>query len=232
MSALTGYQDPILSLPAAAVMPLRTPPTVRRDWSGFGLPESGLVMLTDTVLCTACPETEKACALGCSAAHDLPLPARAAAAQCLHCSNPPCLEVCPVGAIRTDSQGAVLIDQEVCIGCRFCEEVCPEGTLMFLDPALVQNPLPRTTGYTAARPNGRLPRTEAKCTLCTYRVEQGLLPVCAENCPHGAVYVGNLDRDTVTNGLHVGRLSDLLASRPYVVQELRPGVGSRLVHLR
>jgi len=49
---------------------------------------------------------------------------------CLHCERAPCASACPVGAISTDADtGAVLIDHDVCVGCRLCIGVCPFGAI-------------------------------------------------------------------------------------------------------
>lgn len=45
--------------------------------------------------------------------------------SCHHCENAPCVKSCPVGAIRQDDSGWVLVDRAVCIGCRMCLRVCP-----------------------------------------------------------------------------------------------------------
>jgi len=89
---------------------------------------------------------------------------------CNQCANPPCVQVCPVGATFATEDGVVLVDKDYCIGCRYCIQACPYGA-RFLDP--------RT-------------HTADKCTFCYHRVVQGLLPACAEVCPTGARVFGDL----------------------------------------
>ncbi|RMF96515.1 MAG: 4Fe-4S dicluster domain-containing protein [Candidatus Schekmanbacteria bacterium] len=80
---------------------------------------------------------------------------------CNHCLNPACLASCPVGAISKDSDdGIVLIDQDKCIGCRYCEQACP---------------------YHAPRFNENTKKME-KCTFCYQRVRNGLKPACVSTC--------------------------------------------------
>ncbi len=89
---------------------------------------------------------------------------------CNNCANPPCVQVCPVGATFATKDGVVLIDKERCIGCRYCIQACPYGA-RYLDP--------RT-------------KTADKCTFCYHRVVKGLLPACVEVCPTQARIFGDL----------------------------------------
>ncbi len=89
---------------------------------------------------------------------------------CNHCANPPCVQVCPVGATFSTADGVVLVDRERCVGCRYCIQACPYGA-RYLDP--------RT-------------RTAEKCTFCYHRVVRGLEPACVEVCPTQARIFGDL----------------------------------------
>ncbi|MBT7950062.1 MAG: 4Fe-4S dicluster domain-containing protein, partial [Gammaproteobacteria bacterium] len=44
---------------------------------------------------------------------------------CMHCSEPPCMEVCPTKATSVREDGLVSIDYDLCIGCAYCVVACP-----------------------------------------------------------------------------------------------------------
>ena len=45
--------------------------------------------------------------------------------SCQHCIEPACAGVCPVTAITKLPNGAVVINEKKCIGCRYCFQACP-----------------------------------------------------------------------------------------------------------
>ncbi|RLI29543.1 MAG: 4Fe-4S dicluster domain-containing protein [Candidatus Hecatellales archaeon] len=78
---------------------------------------------------------------------------------CWHCEDAPCAKACPVKAIYRDEETkAVLIDEDLCIGCRECMAVCPFGGVVMSD-------------------EGKM----VKCDLC------GGDPFCAKLCPTEAI---------------------------------------------
>lgn len=93
---------------------------------------------------------------------------------CNACENSPCVQVCPVGASYDTPDGAVLVDPEYCIGCRYCVQACPYGC-RYIHPVT---------------------KTADKCTLCYHRIHKGLQPACVENCPTGARIFGDLKDET------------------------------------
>ncbi len=90
---------------------------------------------------------------------------------CNHCSNPPCVPVCPVGATYQQKDGAVVVNSDRCVGCAYCVQACP---------------------YDARFINHET-NTADKCTFCAHRVEVGLLPACVETCVGGARVFGDLN---------------------------------------
>jgi DMSO reductase iron-sulfur subunit len=85
--------------------------------------------------------------------------------SCNHCDQPACLKSCPVNAISKRADGIVLIDQDRCIGCRYCVFACPYGA-------------PRIDTDT-----GKV----SKCTMCVHRIDAGLRPACEATCLTGAI---------------------------------------------
>lgn len=168
------------------------------------------MMIIDLRRCDGC----KACTAACQEAHYLPketewikvysvtdadgqthpLPK-----PCMMCEDPPCLPVCPVGATFRNDEGQVLIDQTVCIGCRFCMAACPyESRYYNTKPPEKVPPQPFPTS-----PEWPVPQvmdTVGKCIFCAARLHAGVLPACVAGCPMGVLYIGDLTTDVAVNG--------------------------------
>jgi DMSO reductase iron-sulfur subunit len=140
----------------------------------------------DTDLCTGC----SACAVACAVENELPwgtswrwietfnprhvsgLPSYHLSLACNHCADAPCMEHCPALAYERDPiVGAVLLDPDKCIGCRYCTWACPYDAPRFDPEAGVVG----------------------KCTFCHHRQLEGLPPACVQQCPTGALTWGDLD---------------------------------------
>ncbi|MBW2038830.1 MAG: 4Fe-4S dicluster domain-containing protein [Deltaproteobacteria bacterium] len=92
--------------------------------------------------------------------------------QCMHCDEPACASACLVGALKKTPEGAVIYNEDVCIGCRYCIAACP-----FYVPA-----------YDYASP--LYPKVR-KCILCyEKKIKKGELPACVEACPMEAMTFG------------------------------------------
>lgn len=88
--------------------------------------------------------------------------------SCMHCEYPACAAVCPVEAITKYEEGAVVIDQGLCIGCEYCIHACPWGVIS----------------------KDALTGKAAKCTMCNDRVGLGQRPFCVQACPADALDFG------------------------------------------
>jgi formate dehydrogenase iron-sulfur subunit len=87
--------------------------------------------------------------------------------QCMHCLEPACVSVCPVGALEKTPAGPVLYHENLCIGCRYCILACP-----FNVPKYEWD-------------NALMPRV-GKCDFCADRTT----PTCVVACPTGALKFG------------------------------------------
>jgi anaerobic dimethyl sulfoxide reductase subunit B (iron-sulfur subunit) len=89
---------------------------------------------------------------------------------CQHCEKPVCAEVCPAGAITKRADGVVLINQDQCVGCRYCEWACPYGAPQFQEAKGVMS----------------------KCNFCEDLLAKGENPACVDSCPMRAIEYGEL----------------------------------------
>jgi Fe-S-cluster-containing dehydrogenase component len=97
--------------------------------------------------------------------------------SCLHCEQPACVTVCPTGAsYKRAEDGIVLVNAEICIGCKLCSWACPYGAREFDEDEGVMK----------------------KCTLCIDRIYNDNLapeerePACVATCPARARHFGDL----------------------------------------
>jgi molybdopterin-containing oxidoreductase family iron-sulfur binding subunit len=151
---------------------------------------------------------------------------------CYHCDNPPCTKVCPVDATFKRSDGVVLIDNERCIGCRFCMAACPYGARSF-NWGKPQDP-PQATAKEYS-PEYGFPRrigTVEKCDFCPDMAQMGMLPACVAACPMGAMYYGDENEDAVSNPQgETLRLSQLLIERDGYQHMAELGTKPRVYYL-
>ena len=123
--------------------------------------------------------------------------------SCLHCQDAPCVTVCPTGAsYKREEDGIVLVQEDLCIGCKLCSWACPYG----------------------AREYDGMTGVMKKCTLCIDRIyndnlpEADRVPACVSTCPASARHFGDLgDPDS-----EVSRLVDRRGG-----MDLMPELGCR-----
>lgn len=104
--------------------------------------------------------------------------------SCKHCTQAGCMDVCPTHALTRTDLGNVVVQPEVCNGCRNCVAGCPFGVISFN----------HETGVTA------------KCTLCNDRIHAGLETACAKACPTGSIAYGDVDQLRVAARTRVEKL--------------------------
>ena len=130
-------------------------------------------MVVDLRRCIGC----HACSVACKAENDVPVGVYRAWVKyvdkgvypnvtrqflprlCNHCKSPSCVRVCPTKATYKRGDGAVVVDNGKCIGCRSCMTACPYD----------------------ARFLNAVTKTADKCTFCVHRIEKGLLPACVHD---------------------------------------------------
>ncbi len=141
--------------------------------------------IIDNRKCIGC----HACTTACKSEHDVPIGVNRtyvkqvekgefpntrrifSVMRCNHCSDAPCVEICPVQALYTREDGIVDFDNNRCIGCKSCMQACPYDAL-YIDP---DN------------------KTAAKCNYCAHRVEVGRAPACVDVCPEHAIIAGDME---------------------------------------
>lgn len=89
--------------------------------------------------------------------------------SCNHCDDPACANACPTTAMHKED-GIVMVDQQKCIGCRYCEWSCPYGSPQFnVD-------------------KGKM----SKCDFCADYLAEGQPPACVAACPTRALHYGDI----------------------------------------
>ena len=91
--------------------------------------------------------------------------------RCNHCTDAPCVTICPTQALFKRDDGVVDFDKDRCIGCKSCMQACPYDAI-YIDEDT---------------------HTAAKCNFCAHRIDQGLEPACVVVCPTESIWMGDLD---------------------------------------
>jgi len=113
---------------------------------------------------------------------------------CKHCVQAGCLEVCPTGAIIRTEFDTVVIQSDVCNGCRDCIAACPFGVID-INPAS---------------------NTAQKCTLCYDRLQAGMEPACSKACPTNSIQFGPIKALQQRAERRVQQLHELGERRAYL----------------
>ncbi len=122
--------------------------------------------------------------------------------RCNHCSNPPCVRICPVTAMYQREDGIVDFDSRRCIGCKACLQACPYDAI-HIDPET---------------------NTAAKCHYCAHRTDIGLEPACVVVCPEHAIIAGDLDDPH-------SEISKIVHNEKVTVRKPEQGTGPKLFYI-
>ena len=177
-----------------------------------GIPDKRWVMVVDLSKC----RNARKCMEACNNAHHLRpeqhhinvlmmkdnknTPDYYMAKPCQHCDNPPCVAVCPVDATFKRPDGIVLIDNERCIGCRFCIAACPYSARIFNWAEPIDAEKDKDLTYNVELNVPQRKGTVSKCLFSADRLREGKMPYCVSACPNGVYYFGDENEDAVTNG--------------------------------
>jgi len=124
---------------------------------------------------------------------------------CMQCNNPPCESVCPTKATQQRPDGIVWVDEEKCIGCKYCMIACPYGARYFVEDTTAYFGDQGLTPYEKAGYAQQRPGVVQKCDYCRHRIDKGLAkglvpgvdreatPACVINCMAKARFFGDLE---------------------------------------
>ncbi|MCL4738745.1 MAG: 4Fe-4S dicluster domain-containing protein [Sinobacteraceae bacterium] len=137
---------------------------------------------------------------------------------CQHCSDPPCLDVCPSTATRKRDDGIVTIDYDICIGCAYCAVACPYQARYKVERPQYAYDTPTRTEE--QRFDERSLGVAQKCTFCVDRIDAGTAkgltpgvdpdatPACANACIADALVFGDIEDPN-------SKVSQLLENNPW-----------------
>ncbi|RJO62382.1 MAG: 4Fe-4S dicluster domain-containing protein [Dehalococcoidia bacterium] len=245
VGAVSDTSDVLLRMQQELIQALKKP-VEQRHWR----------MVLDLNKCVGC----SACTIACVSENKLPpgvvyrpvldeeigtypnVTRRFTPRPCFQCDHPPCVPVCPVNATWKQADGVVVVDYNLCIGCRYCLVACPyhartsdfganycqntaeaAGIIVGQQKADDYEKMPNfeygkkwpRKKYTSPIGNAR------KCHFCLHRVANGMLPACVTTCIGRATYFGDTnDPDSLVSELvsrpDAIRLKEELGTEPSV----------------
>ncbi len=169
----------------------------------------------DQDVCIGC----HACTVACKTEHEVPLGVNRtwvkyiekgawpdtrrffSVLRCNHCTDAPCVAICPTTALFKRDDGIVDFDTDLCIGCKSCMQACPYDAL-YIDP---------------------MENTAQKCNYCAHRVDVGLEPACVIVCPEQAIIAGDIDDPTT-------QIAQMVATEKLTVRAPEQGTGPNVFY--
>lgn len=110
---------------------------------------------------------------------------------CMHCSDAPCMAVCPTDCFYQTDDGIVLHNKDLCIGCGYCLYACPFGAPQFpSDAAFGERGKMDKCTFCAGGPEEDN-SAEERAKYGANRIAEGKLPLCAEMCSTKALLAGD-----------------------------------------
>ena len=161
-----------------------------------------------------------ACTVACKSEHDVPVGVNRTwvkqtekgtfpntrrifqVTRCNHCTDAPCVSICPTEALHTREDGIVDFNNDRCIGCKSCMQACPYDAL-YIDPET---------------------HTAAKCNYCAHRTDIGLEPACVNVCPEHAIISGDMEDPNT-------EISQLLAREQVKVRKPEKGTQPNVFYI-
>ncbi|HET9721370.1 MAG TPA: 4Fe-4S dicluster domain-containing protein [Solirubrobacteraceae bacterium] len=122
--------------------------------------------------------------------------------RCNHCTDAPCVTICPTKSLFKREDGIVDFDSDRCIGCKSCMQACPYDAI-YIDEDT---------------------HTAAKCNFCAHRIDDDLEPACVVVCPTHSIWVGDLD-DPASG------ISKLIATNQTTVRAPEQNTGPNVFYL-
>jgi Fe-S-cluster-containing dehydrogenase component/formate-dependent nitrite reductase membrane component NrfD len=161
-----------------------------------------------------------ACTVACKSEHDVPIGVNRtyvkqtekgvypntkrlfSVTRCNHCTDAPCVDICPVECLHIRPDGIVDFNSDRCIGCKSCMQACPYDAL-YIDPDT---------------------NTAAKCNYCSHRIDIGLEPACVNVCPEHAIISGDMDDPE-------SEISQLLSQQNVMVRKPEKGTTPNVFYI-
>ncbi|EMH3445827.1 4Fe-4S dicluster domain-containing protein [Vibrio harveyi] len=114
---------------------------------------------------------------------------------CMHCTDAPCMAVCPADCFEHTEDGIVLHNKDLCIGCGYCLFACPFGAPQFPKQASFgeRGKMDKCT-FCAGGPNTEPGSLEEREKYGANRIAEGKLPMCASLCSTKALLAGDAEK--------------------------------------